>query len=120
MLSLKAALLCISALLASVRASSTPFHLAFPVHDLSLAKEFYGGTLGLSEGRSSKRWQVSSAHVKGLHSNDYKRPITSCVRVLAVFVDVSHAVQLPFFLSKCINAGLLPRRSSDRVPSGCF
>ena len=33
-----------------------PFHLAFPVHDLSAARAFYGGTLGCAEGRSSERW----------------------------------------------------------------
>lgn len=33
-----------------------PFHLAFPVHDLSAARDFYGGTLGCREGRSSERW----------------------------------------------------------------
>lgn len=33
-----------------------PFHLAFPVHDLQLAREFYGGTLGCAEGRSSEHW----------------------------------------------------------------
>jgi uncharacterized protein len=59
MLSFKAALVCISALVASVRGNATPFHLAFPVHDLAKAKEFYGDVLGLSEGRSSKRWQVN-------------------------------------------------------------
>ena len=32
------------------------FHLAFPVHDLSAAREFYGNVLGCSEGRSSERW----------------------------------------------------------------
>lgn len=32
------------------------FHLAFPVHDLSAAREFYGGVLGCSEGRSDERW----------------------------------------------------------------
>lgn len=37
--------------------TSRPFHLAIPVHDLKVAKEFYGGTLGLTEGRSSDRWQ---------------------------------------------------------------
>jgi uncharacterized protein len=29
------------------------FHLAFPVDDLNKAREFYGGLLGCSEGRSS-------------------------------------------------------------------
>lgn len=33
-----------------------PFHLAFPVHDLSAAREFYGDLLGCREGRSSERW----------------------------------------------------------------
>ncbi|MFL6648127.1 MAG: VOC family protein [Sulfurifustaceae bacterium] len=33
-----------------------PFHLAFPVHDLSAARRFYGEILGCSEGRSSDTW----------------------------------------------------------------
>lgn len=32
------------------------FHLAFPVHDLNAAREFYGGVLGCPEGRSSDHW----------------------------------------------------------------
>jgi extradiol dioxygenase family protein len=32
------------------------FHLAFPVGDLASAREFYGGVLGCSEGRSSDCW----------------------------------------------------------------
>jgi extradiol dioxygenase family protein len=32
------------------------FHLAFPVNDLSAARDFYGGVLGCEEGRSSERW----------------------------------------------------------------
>jgi extradiol dioxygenase family protein len=32
------------------------FHLAFPVHDLTAAREFYGNALGCEEGRSSDRW----------------------------------------------------------------
>ena len=32
------------------------FHLAFPVDDLSAAREFYVGVLGCEEGRSSERW----------------------------------------------------------------
>ena len=34
----------------------SPFHLAFPVHDLSLAREFYGGLLSCGEGRSTDEW----------------------------------------------------------------
>ena len=33
-----------------------PFHLAFPVTDLSSAREFYGTLLGCAEGRSSDKW----------------------------------------------------------------
>jgi uncharacterized protein len=32
------------------------FHLAFPVHDLRAARDFYGGVLGCPEGRSSDTW----------------------------------------------------------------
>ena len=32
------------------------FHLAFPVHDLDAARDFYGNVLGCEEGRSSDRW----------------------------------------------------------------
>ena len=32
------------------------FHLAFPVHNLDAAREFYGGVLECSEGRSSEAW----------------------------------------------------------------
>lgn len=34
----------------------SPFHVAFPVHDLALARAFYGRTLGCPEGRSSSNW----------------------------------------------------------------
>lgn len=37
-------------------APMSPFHLAFPVHDLALARKFYGQTLGCPEGRSSEEW----------------------------------------------------------------
>lgn len=32
------------------------FHLAFPVHDLGAAREFYGRILGCREGRSAPEW----------------------------------------------------------------
>jgi extradiol dioxygenase family protein len=32
------------------------FHLAIPVDDLAKAREFYGGVLGLPEGRSAAAW----------------------------------------------------------------
>jgi extradiol dioxygenase family protein len=36
--------------------SIAPFHLAFPVADLALTREFYGQLLGCPEGRSSSEW----------------------------------------------------------------
>lgn len=33
-----------------------PFHLAFPVRDLDVARTFYGDLLGCPEGRSSAHW----------------------------------------------------------------
>ena len=32
------------------------FHLAFPVHDLEIAREFYSNILGCKIGRESKKW----------------------------------------------------------------
>ena len=34
----------------------SPFHVAFPVHDLQSARAFYGGLLGCPEGRSCEEW----------------------------------------------------------------
>ncbi|MCB2066223.1 MAG: VOC family protein [Erythrobacter sp.] len=34
----------------------SPFHLAFPVHDLAAARAFWGETMGCPEGRSSDEW----------------------------------------------------------------
>lgn len=36
--------------------TTPPFHLAFPVDDLARARDFYGGLLGCTEGRSSESW----------------------------------------------------------------
>jgi hypothetical protein len=33
-----------------------PFHLAFPVHDIEVARSFYRDILGCGEGRSSDHW----------------------------------------------------------------
>ncbi|MEM9742480.1 MAG: VOC family protein [Pseudomonadota bacterium] len=33
-----------------------PFHLAIPVHDVSVARDFYGRVLGCAEGRSAAQW----------------------------------------------------------------
>lgn len=36
--------------------SLAPFHLAIPVDDIAAARRFYGGLLGLTEGRSDSTW----------------------------------------------------------------
>jgi extradiol dioxygenase family protein len=36
--------------------ATDPFHLAIPVHDLRLARGFYGELLGCPEGRSADTW----------------------------------------------------------------
>jgi uncharacterized protein len=42
---------------ATVTTTNRPgFHLAVPVDDLRRARAFYGGVLGLAEGRSSEAW----------------------------------------------------------------
>ena len=39
-------------------APGSPFHLAIPVHSMKEARDFYGGLLGLEEGRRSEdKWQ---------------------------------------------------------------
>ncbi|WP_332848812.1 VOC family protein [Massilia sp. S19_KUP03_FR1] len=37
-------------------AATALFHLAFPVHDLASARDFYGAVIGCAEGRSSDAW----------------------------------------------------------------
>ncbi len=56
----------------------TPFHLAFPVHDLEAAREFYTQALGAGTGRESDRWidfdlhghQIVAHHKEGM--DDWK------------------------------------------------
>jgi len=39
-----------------------PFHLAFPVHCLEAAREFYGEKMGCQEGRRASTWQDFSLY----------------------------------------------------------
>lgn len=65
-------------------APGSPFHLALPVHNLEIAKDFYGNVLGCAEGRSSEKWQDYSlnghqivCHWVGedYRCNDYFNPV---------------------------------------------
>lgn len=48
--------------MASNRPSIPRFHLAMPVDDLQAARDFYGGVLGLAQGRSSDTWVDWNLH----------------------------------------------------------
>ena len=61
-----------------------PFHLAVPVHDLKAAKKFYGDVLGMTEGRTSTKWQDYSLYGnqfvchwvgKNYRCTDYYNPV---------------------------------------------
>lgn len=60
-----------------------PFHLAFPVNDLTAARAFYGSVLGCTEGRSSPQWidfnfyghQIVTHLVEGAHTDAAKNPV---------------------------------------------
>lgn len=59
-----------------------PFHLAFPVHDLAAARQFYGDLLGCPEGRSSAEWidfdlfgHQIVAHLAPAKAPDHHNPV---------------------------------------------
>ncbi|GGP86447.1 VOC family protein [Saccharothrix coeruleofusca] len=69
------------------------FHLAIPVDDLAAARAFYGGVLGLAEGRSAEAWvdwnfyghQVVTHVVPGPRADSGHNPVDG------------HAVPVPHF-----------------------
>ena len=73
--------------------SLRPFHLAFPVHDLSAARHFYRDVLGCNEGRSSDYWIDFDLYghqlVAHLDPDMIPRPIHNAVD--------GHAVPVPHF-----------------------
>jgi uncharacterized protein len=73
--------------------SLRPFHVAFPVHDLSAARSFYRDVLGCGEGRSSEHWIDFDLYghqiVAHLDSDMTQRPIHNMVD--------GHAVPVPHF-----------------------
>ena len=74
-----------------------PFHLAVGVHDLVAAREFYGGLLGCTEGRSSQRWVDFNffGHQFVVHVDDTKDGCSPAVDASNA-VD-GHAVPVPHF-----------------------
>jgi uncharacterized protein len=69
-----------------------PFHLAFPVHDLAAARDFYGRVLGCREGRSSERWIDFdlAGHQIVAHLDETVRPVEASNPVDGHDVPVPH------------------------------
>ncbi|KQN25055.1 glyoxalase [Sphingomonas sp. Leaf33] len=69
-----------------------PFHLAFPVHDLTAAREFYGKTMGCTEGRSSEQWIDFDfyGHQIVAHLDPAARPVAVANEVDGHHVPVPH------------------------------
>ena len=69
-----------------------PFHLAFPVHDLVAARDFYGGVLGCTEGRSSDIWVDFNlyGHQIVAHLSESAGPATASNPVDSDHVPVPH------------------------------
>jgi extradiol dioxygenase family protein len=73
----------------------SPFHLAFPVDDLVAAREFYGGTLGCREGRSSDQW--IDFDLFGHQIVAHLKPTDNCEREPIVNRVDGHDVPVPHF-----------------------
>ena len=69
-----------------------PFHLAFPVHDLTAARSFYSEVLGCAEGRSSDHWIDFDlyGHQIVAHLDPVARPAGSTSAVDGHDVPVPH------------------------------
>ena len=63
--------------------SVPPFHLAFPVHNIDAAREFYGGLLKCPEGRSAPTWidfnlyghQIVTHLKEGMEAATHQNPV---------------------------------------------
>ncbi|KAF0694171.1 Aste57867_14931 [Aphanomyces stellatus] len=84
--------------------SHTPFHLAVPVHDLNLAKEFYGGLLGFEEGVTGPTYQARTHRVYNMFGHQLvihnAGPTYRCVDLPAAGDDVP----MPHF-GVCLSVG---------------
>lgn len=72
--------------------TSNPFHLAVPVHDLTLCRNFYKEILGMKEGRSSDKWVDFNffGHQLVIHETGFKNELNNN------YVD-GHGVPVPHF-----------------------
>lgn len=69
-----------------------PFHLAFPVHDLDAARDFYVRVLGCGVGRASARWVDFDFHGHQIvaHCVEAVRPVRGSNPVDGHEVPVPH------------------------------
>jgi uncharacterized protein len=118
-----------------------PFHLAFPVHDLASAREFYGAVLGCPEGRSSDQWidfdffghqivaHLDPAMQKGPHHNPldgHDVPVPHFGAVLAMdewqrLADRLESAGTPFVIAPTVRFRGLPGEQATMFfldPSG--
>ena len=77
---------------ASAPTPHRPFPLAFPVHDLEVARAFYGGLLGCPEGRSSPEWVDFNLYGEQIvaHLAPHEWQVASTSRVDGDAVPVKH------------------------------
>jgi len=74
-----------------------PFHIAFPVRDVEEARRFYGGILGLPEGRSADAWVDFDLFGHQIVAH-YKPPVSDSVESSALHNPVDgHDVPVPHF-----------------------
>lgn len=77
----------------------TPFHLAIPVHNLELCRDFYTNTLNMQEGRSSAHWIDYNffGHQLVIHFKEKGKEDTSTNSVDGKDVPIPHfGVVLPW------------------------
>ena len=72
-----------------------PFHLAIPVFDVALAREFYRDEFGLEEGRSSDTWVDFNFY--GHQLVIHQHPITSDQKTVTTNPVDGHDVPVPHF-----------------------
>ena len=79
--------------------SLPPFHLAIPVHDITVARNFYGEVLGLERGRSDERWTdwIMGGHQVVTHQVDGHGASGQTAAVSGTNPVDGHEVPVPHF-----------------------
>lgn len=95
-----------------------PFHLAIPVHDLDTARAFYGGVLGLKDGRSSKKWHDYSLYGTVRVTLGSSLPYSYRNHTVISFVPLGLATNL--YATSCIRRTAAPTTSTRLVRDECW